>query len=93
MITTSTKTTIFTTGKSGAAVQQIIAVSYRTAKISLPCDARGTHGKENVHGKDTGWRTAKIRFTAKSAAPHGKVSSHGKVPRKPTAKKQARQRA
>jgi hypothetical protein len=87
MITTSTKTTIFTTGKSGAAVQQIIAVSYRTAKISLPCDTRGTHGKEHVHGKDTGWRTAMICCTATSRVPHGNVPSHGKVPQTRTAKK------
>jgi hypothetical protein len=76
-----------TTGKSGAAVQQIIAVSHRTAKISLPCHARSTHGKENVHGKDTGWRTAMICCTATSRVPHGNVPSHGKVPQTRTAKK------
>jgi hypothetical protein len=64
---------ISTTGKSGAAVLPIIAVRHRTAKTSLPCVARGTPGKEYVHGKDTWWRTAKIQSTATSPVPHGKV--------------------
>jgi hypothetical protein len=38
-----------TTGKTGAAVQQIIAVSPRTAKISLPFAPSITHGKEKAH--------------------------------------------
>jgi hypothetical protein len=77
----------YTTGKSGAAVQHIIAVRHRTAKNSLPCAAIGTHGKEYVHGKVTGWRTAKIKSTATSPMPHGNVPSHGKVPQTRTAKK------
>jgi hypothetical protein len=42
---------VTTTGKTGAAVQPINAVSRRTAKKSLPCAASSTHGNETPHGK------------------------------------------
>jgi hypothetical protein len=40
-----------TTGKTGAAVQLIFAVSPRTAKKSLSCTKKNTHVKELQHGK------------------------------------------
>jgi hypothetical protein len=42
---------VTTTGKTGAAVQPINAVSRRTAKKSLPCAASSMHGNDNPHGK------------------------------------------
>jgi hypothetical protein len=76
---------IITMGKSGAAVQPIIAVRHSTAKTCLPFAARSTHDKV------TGWCTAKLQSTANSSVPNGNVPSHGKVSQKRTAKKPGRQ--
>jgi hypothetical protein len=74
-------------------VQRFIAVRHCTAKISLPCGARGTHGKEIKHGKVLWWRTAKYRRTAKLEVSHGNALAHGKALQKRTAKKPGRQRS
>jgi hypothetical protein len=80
-----------TTGKSGAAVQPIIAVRRCAAKISLPCAAGRTHGNDNTHGKVWEQRTAMKPSTAKKDLAHGKAISHSKVQRKRTAMIDGRQ--
>jgi hypothetical protein len=82
---------VHTTGKTGAVVRPIIAVRHRTAKTSLPCAERGTHGKQYTHGKVRAGRTAKFVCTANSPVPHGKVNVHGKVHQMRTAKNPGRQ--
>jgi hypothetical protein len=75
---------LFTTGKNGIAVQQIIVVRPCTAKTSLPCAASSTHGKEISHGNETMHGKVRRQRTAKKCrrqrpnTPHGKEILHGK---------------
>jgi hypothetical protein len=85
-------TVTYTTGKTGVAVRLFFAVSYCTAKKSLPCVDSRTHGNDKQHGKVSEKHTVKKIFTAKSAATHGNNTAHGKERKERTAKKKRRQR-
>jgi hypothetical protein len=71
---------LITTGKNAVAVHCIFAVCFRTAKISLPCARRKTHGKDFGHGKQRHERTAKIWFTATTEESARQRKLHGKGP-------------
>jgi hypothetical protein len=69
-----------------AAVPPNTTVRRHTAKISLPCDRRTTHGNYRAHGKDGEENTAKGDARQRYHRAHGKDTTHGKGPSKRTAK-------
>jgi hypothetical protein len=64
-------------------------VRRRTAKKSLPCDQKETHGKEHKHDKQYTKRTATTYSRQRHLQTHGKEATHGKEENEPTTKKRA----